>query len=197
MARPSNWIHSPTAAIRVPEQFAAELLSIAKQMDEGKWVDKPQNSVQNILESIPGLSVGDRVRLHCNGQDLRWHGKEAEVVGFPFVRVRCDDREFVWSADSLEPIAPVSPPALGEIAAAPADGDGLSPADSAMLDRLVDKALAECDRSGVAPEKLLLYLKGQELREFLSHFRPQDRKEFAVSLLDEIFGEEREVVKSV
>lgn len=195
MGRPAKWT-SPTVALRVPERFAETLLAIAKQMDEGTtYRDGSQDCVQNNFGGAERssvvevrdqlrLAVGDRVRLRCGGQDPRWHGKEAEIVSFPFVKVRVEDDEFCWSGDQLELLHSAS--SAGESS----DEDGLSPENAALVNEMVDKVFAECEASHVSPEKVLLYLKRRELIDFLSNFRPQNRKEFVVRLLNSVMQEE-------
>lgn len=105
MSRPPKW-KSPTTAIRVPEQYADELLKWARQWDAGEGVE---SFVQN-------------------------------------------------------------------------------PSIDAQAEALADSVIARCEASGIDPKQLLLQLKLHEVREFLSHYRKQDRLSFVVQLLDESVG---------
>lgn len=203
MPRPAKW-KPPTVAVRVPEQFAEELLAIARRMDEGLPSEGDQRCVQNILEgavsartqpaSSQRLEIGDRVRIvELAGRNPKWLHAEALIVEVhPRVSIRVWNDElkqyhiFFWPPDCLEEIEPPQRSVQND----PVDEDGLTLVDTDLLDRLVDETLSACDTQGLDPGKLLLRLKLQELRGFLSHYRERDRKEFVIWLMDEVFRSE-------
>lgn len=47
-----KWKNQPTTAIRVPQQFADQLLAIAGRMDRGEWVNYNFGQLEAILNRI-------------------------------------------------------------------------------------------------------------------------------------------------
>lgn len=47
-----KWKNQPTVAIRIPQQFAAELLAIAEKMDKGEWAGASIEQLGAILDRM-------------------------------------------------------------------------------------------------------------------------------------------------
>ena len=69
--RKSGWNHKDTCTIRVPKEFASQLVEIARRLDKGEKIDNDTESIHRekdlVTKSKLVSSLGDRKFIHQSG----------------------------------------------------------------------------------------------------------------------------------
>ncbi|ODG98479.1 hypothetical protein A4S05_09130 [Nostoc sp. KVJ20] len=69
--RKSGWNHKDTCTIRVPKEFASQLVEIARRLDKGEKIDNDTESIHRekdlVTKSKLVSSLGDRKFVHQSG----------------------------------------------------------------------------------------------------------------------------------
>lgn len=69
--RKSGWNHKDTCTIRIPKEFASQLVEIARRLDKGEKIDNDTESIKRekdlVTKSKLVSSLGDRKFVHQSG----------------------------------------------------------------------------------------------------------------------------------
>lgn len=72
--RKSGWNHKDTCTIRVPKEFASQLVEIARRLDKGEKIDNDTESIHRekdlVTKSKLVSSLGDRKFVHQSGLEF-------------------------------------------------------------------------------------------------------------------------------
>lgn len=72
--RKSGWNHKDTCTIRIPKEFASQLVEIARRLDEGEKIDNDTESIHRekdlVTKSKLVSSLGDRKFVHQSGSQF-------------------------------------------------------------------------------------------------------------------------------
>jgi hypothetical protein len=72
--RKSGWNHKDTCTIRIPKEFASQLVEIARRLDKGEKIDNDTESIHQekdlVTKSKLVSSLGDRKFVHQSGLEF-------------------------------------------------------------------------------------------------------------------------------
>ncbi|MEH1918802.1 hypothetical protein [Nostoc sp.] len=82
--RKSGWNHKDTCTIRIPKEFASQLVEIARRLDKGEKIDNDTESIHRekdlVTKSKLVSSLGDRKFVHQSGSQFDIDTKSKSLV---------------------------------------------------------------------------------------------------------------------